>query len=337
MQCHRRIFVFLAALCCVAIVAAQDRTKQTSDPLTFVRQFSSAQDVRRSHPALDKTLDIVAGPKDETQTTDVLQSPRAIAADSEKRVFVVDAGSHAIHVFDFARAKYSLLQADDRMQSPVGIAADQQGTLYVTDKNSRSVLVFDPRGKFSRELMKTHGSESYFEEPRGIAIHRHSGRLYVCDGPRGMVIILDQRGRVLGHIGKRGGGKGQGEFRNPVQVAVANDEVVVLDAGNSRFQVFDLQGHFRRETPAVDADARSGLAADQAGNVYITDPSVSQIEVFGPDGHPLYRFGQTGQEAGQFNGPEGLWIEAGCLFVADTGNRRVQEFRINGQTGSACQ
>ena len=220
---------------------------------------------------------------------------------------------------------------------PWRIAADQQGTLYVTDKSSRSVLVFDPRGKFSRELMKTHGSESYFEEPRGIAIHRPSGRLYVCDGPRSMVVILDKRGKVLGHIGKRGGGRGPGEFSNPVQVAVTGDEVVVLDAGNSRFQVFDLQGHFRRETPAVDADARSGLAADQAGNVYITDPSVSQIEVFGPDGHPLYRFGQTGQEAGQFNGPEGLWIEAGCLIVADTGNRRVQEFRINGQTGSACQ
>jgi tripartite motif-containing protein 71 len=337
MQWRRRIFVFLAALCCVASGFAQDRSKHGSDPLTFIRQFSSAQDARRTHPALDKTLDIVAGPKDETRTTDILQKPRAIAADAERRVFVLEAGSHAIHVFDFARGKYSLLQSEDRMQSPVGIATDQQGTLYVTDKSSRSILVFDARGKFSRELMKTHGKESYFEEPRGIAIHRPSGRLYVCDGPRSMVVILDKRGKVLGHMGKRGGGKGQGEFRNPVQVAVTGDEVVVLDAGNSRFQVFDLQGRFRRETPAVDSDARSGLTADQAGNVYITDPSVSQIEVFGPDGHPLYRFGQTGQEVGQFTGPEGLWIESGCLYVADTGNRRVQEFRINGQSGSECQ
>ena len=38
-----------------------------------------------------------------------------------------------------------------------------------------------------------------------------------------------------------------------MQVAVTGDEVVVLDAGNSRFQVFDLQGRFRRETPAVDS------------------------------------------------------------------------------------
>jgi DNA-binding beta-propeller fold protein YncE len=338
MQCCWRIFAFLVALFCGAIVSAQDSSKKTSDPLTFVRQFSSAQDVKRTHPVLNKTLDIVAGPKDETQTNDVLQSPRAIAADSEKRVFVLDAGSHAIHVFDFARGKYSLLQAEDRMQSPAGIAADQQGTLYVTDKNTRSVLVFDPRGKFSRELMKTHGNESYFEVPGGIAIHRPSGRLYVCDGPRSMVIILDQRGKVLGHIGKRGGGRGPGEFRNPVQVAVAGDEVVVLDAGNSRFQVFDLKGRFRRETPTADAETQSGLAVDSSQNVYITDGTIGQIEVFGPDGRPLYRFGQTGQEDGQLNGPEGLWIESGCLYVADSGNKRVQEFRINGQSASgACQ
>ncbi len=192
------------------------------------------------------------------------------------------------------------------------------------------MLVFDARGKFSRELMKTHGNESYFEEPRGIAIHRRSGHLYVCDVARDMVIILDNRGKVLARIGKRGGGRGPGEFRRPVQVAVSGDEVVVLDAGNSRLQVFDLQGRFRREAPAVDADAQSGLAIDRSDNLYVTDPSIGQVEVFGPDGHSLYRFGQTGEKAGEFSAPKGLWIESGCLCVADTGNRRVQEFRIKG-------
>jgi tripartite motif-containing protein 71 len=338
MQWRRRIFVFLAALCCVASGFAQDRSKQSSDQLTFIRQFSSAQDVRRTHPVLDKTLDIVAGPKEETEKEEVLHSPTAVAADPRNRVFVLDSGSRAVHVFDFERGKYELMSGGDRLQSPAGIATDAAGNLYVIDRMSRSVVVFNAKGKFSRELLQARSrKESYFEAPRGIAVHRSSGRLYVCDTPREMVIILDKRSKILGHIGTRGGGRGPGEFRNPVQVAVSNDEVVVLDAGNSRLQVFDLQGHFRRETPAVDADARSGLAVDRSDNVYITDPSIGQIEVFGPDGHPLYRFGQSGQELGQFNRPEGLWIEAGCLYVADTNNRRVQEFRINVQSGSSCQ
>ncbi len=228
------------------------------------------------------------------------------------------------------------MSGGDRLQSPAGIATDAAGNLYITDRISRSVLVFDAKGKFNRELLRSR-NESYFEAPRGIAVHRPSGRLYVCDTPRQMVIILDKRGKVIGRIGTRGGGRGPGEFRNPVQVAVAGDEVVVLDAGNSRLQVFDLQGHYRREMPAVDADAQSGLAVDGSHNVYVSDSSIGQVEVFGPDGRPLYRFGQAGQEARQFSRPEGLWIESGCLYVADTNNRRVQEFRINGQGGNSCK
>jgi DNA-binding beta-propeller fold protein YncE len=330
-RCYHR-----AAVCWQTLTFAQGGSKQVSDPLTFVRQFSSAQDVRRTHPVVDKTLDIVAGPKEETTKEEVLHSPAAVAADPMHRVFVLDSGSRAVHVFDFGRGKYELMSGGERLQSPAGIATDAAGNVYVTDRNSRSVLIFDAKGKFSRELLRSR-NEAYFEGPRGIAVHRPSGRLYVCDAPREMVIILDKRGKVIGRIGTRGGGRGPGEFRNPVKVSVAADEVVVLDAGNSRLQVFDLQGHFRRETLAVDVDAHSGLAADASGNIYVTDSSIGQIEVFGTDGRPLYRFGQVGEQPGQLNRPEGLWIESGCLYVADTGNRRVQEFRINGQGGSTCQ
>jgi hypothetical protein len=111
MRWRWRMFVLFVALCCVSVAIAQSVSKQSSDHPTFIRQFSSAQDVRRTHPIVDKTLDIVAGPKEAAQVTDFLQSPRAIAADAEKRVFVLDAGSHAVHVFDFSRAKYSLLRA----------------------------------------------------------------------------------------------------------------------------------------------------------------------------------------------------------------------------------
>ena len=266
----------------------------------------------------------------------MLQSPFAVAADPTHRVFVLDAGSRSVHVFDFGRNKYELISGGDRLQSPAGIATDEHGKVYVTDRNSRSVLVFDARGKFSRELMKTHGNESYFEEPRGIAIYRPSGRLYVCDGPRSMVVILDQHGKVVGRIGKRGGGKAPGEFRNPTQVAVTAGEVVVLDAGNYRIQIFDLQGHFRQEMPLVDADAQTGVATDSAGNIYVSYRVTNQIEVWSRGGQLLYRFGQAGQDPGKFNSPTGLWIEDGCLYVADTGNRRVQEFQVGGQRAAKC-
>ncbi len=75
----------------------------------------------------------------------MLQSPFAVAVDPTHRVFVLDAGSRSVHVFDFGRNKYELMSGGDRLQSPAGIAADEHGNVYVTDRNSRSVLVFDAR------------------------------------------------------------------------------------------------------------------------------------------------------------------------------------------------
>ena len=335
MQFCWRIFVLFVAFCSETSAFAQAIPKQVPDRLTFVRQFSSAQDVRRTHPVVDKTLTVVAGPKEAATREEVLQGPFAVAVDPTHRVFVLDAGSRSVHVFDFGRNKYDLMAGGDRLQSPAGIAADDAGNVYVTDRNSRSVLVFDSKGKFNRELTRS-GNESYFEAPRGVAIHNKSGRLYVCDAPRGMVIILDQHGKVVGRIGKRGGGKAPGEFRNPTQVAVTGDEVVVLDAGNYRIQIFDLQGHFRQEIPLVDADVETGIATDNAANIYVSYRLTNQIEVLSPGGQSLYRFGQAGQDPGKFNAPTGLWIEDGCLYVADTGNRRVQEFQVGGQRAAKC-
>jgi len=40
---------------------------------------------------------------------DALQSPVAVTVDSHDRVFVADPGAKAVHVFDFIRSKYGLL------------------------------------------------------------------------------------------------------------------------------------------------------------------------------------------------------------------------------------
>jgi len=44
---------------------------------------------------------------------------------------------------------------------------------------------------------------------------------------------------------------------------------------------------------------------------------------------PLASFGQPGQELGEFSEPDGLWIDsANRLYVADSGNGRVQIFQL---------
>lgn len=318
---------------------AQSDAQKASASLNFVRAFSSAGDVRREHPIANLTLEILAGRKDLEIRADVLQSPSAVTTDSKHRVFVADPDAKSVHVFDFSHSKYSRLEGSGgHLVTPVSLAVDGRDNLYVADRGSRNVLIYDSAGKFNGYLSKLSGGESYFESPASITIDRSIGRIYVSDTLRHMVIIMDDRGRLIGKIGKRGGGDQPGEFKLPGQVVVGGGELIVLDAGNARIQILDTAGHFRRSINLAWADNRTGLALDQQGNIYVSDPDLDEIRVYGPEGKLLYVFDSGTIEGEEFSHPLGMWVDAGyCLYVVDSQSNRVGLFQISGQNAPPCQ
>jgi DNA-binding beta-propeller fold protein YncE len=180
---RRRAFVLL--VCCIVVgppVAAnrtfassqrsQTDAEQSSTSLSFVRAFSSADDVRRPHLRLGRTLEFIAGHKDAAATpVNVLQSPSAVTTDSNHHVFVADPGANAVHVFDFTHSQYSLLEKGlDRLGNPVLLAVDGHNNLYVVDKAARTVVIYDSAGKFLGHFWTARGGESYPDNPAGIAI-----------------------------------------------------------------------------------------------------------------------------------------------------------------------
>jgi len=312
--------------------------KDTPEHLRFVRQFSSAQDVRRGLPPIvNRSLDILAGAKEKEPVLEALQHPFGITTDPSHRIWITDPGAGAVHIFDFVHSKYSVLQDPNHLRSPLGIAADRDGNVYVTDISAGNVFVYDSAGKFLPSLRPSRSHESYFESPWGIAVDQVTDRIYVCDAARHMVIVLDRKGHVLAHFGPRGGGRGPGEFRYPTQVAAAGSEIAVLDSGNSRVQILDAQGRFVREIGLTGTNRRAGLAMDNKKNVYVTDPDLNRLVVFNHDGDRLYDFGEIGNQPGQFSGISGIWIDSSqCLYVVDSQNKRAQVFRIDGSDGTDC-
>ncbi len=304
-----------------------------------MRAFSSADDVTRGHPILGLTLDILAGRKDPEPRHDELQSPSVVTTDSNHRVFVADPAAKAVHVFDFSHSKYSrLVGVGGDAVTPVALAVDGHDNLYVADRSSRTVLIYDSAGKFSGYVGRLSGGESYFESPAGITIDRATGRIYVSDTLRHMVIIMDDRGQLIAKIGKRGGGKQSGEFKLPGQLVVGGGELIVLDTGNTRIQIFDTGGHFRRTIYLAYADNRTGLALDDQGNIYVSDPALNQIQVYSHDGQLLYTFDPRTIEGANFSHPLGMWVDAGyCLYVVDSQSHRVGLFQISGQNAQPCQ
>jgi streptogramin lyase len=73
-----------------------------------------------------------------------------------------------------------------------------------------------------------------------------------------------------------------------------------------------------------------GIAADSAGNVWVTDTAQNRVQKFNSAGEYQCQIGSTGGGNGQFRSPTGIAADAaGNVWVVDRGNARVQEIGPN--------
>jgi DNA-binding beta-propeller fold protein YncE len=265
-------------------------------------------------------------------------------------MLIVDPAARALHVLHGGDSFRIAGGPQRRLRLPNGIAVDAADNIYVADSERGLVLVYAPDGKFLHYIGK-RGDESLFHYPTAIAIDRNSGRLFVLDSPRHLLFVLDLEGNVLQRIGRRSAhsiGKFSGDtipmdLDYPTEIAIGNNELVVVDSGNSRIRIMDLQcnplAQFRiPATPGPPMIDEVGLSLDLAGNIYVSSVRDSHIRIYGRDGSLLGSFGRTGSEIGEFNSPAGLWIDGmDRLYVADTNNGRVQVFQLSHDAESGTE
>jgi RHS repeat-associated protein len=148
-------------------------------------------------------------------------------------------------------------------------------------------------------------------------------------------------------------GSGNGQLREPEGglVADALGNVWVSDTENSRLEEFNSKGEFVRIAGSSGEGSGQfkttyGVTVDSSGNVWATDEGNSRVEEFTGGGAFVKMFGWGvsngeskfeictsscraglhGSGNGEFYVPEGIAVDSkGNIFVADRGNKRVQE------------
>jgi hypothetical protein len=279
----------------------------------------------------------------------ILLAPHHVTVDSRGRVLIVDPDARAVHVLGDGDSFRLAGGPHRRLRLPNGIAVDAADNIYIADSERGLVLVYGPDGKFLRYIGK-RGDESLFHYPTAIAIDRNRGRLFLLDPPRHLLFVLDLEGNILKRIG-RPRPHAIGRFNDdtipmdlddPTEMAIGDNELVVVDSGNSRIHVMDLEGQpvaqfFILAIPGPPNANHVGLSVDRTGKIYVSGTRDPHIRIYSRDGSPLGSFGHTGIEVGEFNSPAGLWIDAtNRLYVADTNNGRVQVFQLSHGSGNAA-
>ncbi len=186
----------------------------------------------------------------------------------------------------------------DAAVAPYTVGSSQPGrTMWLADAGAH-VVVGLPLGSAgpggAPVILGGHdvpgSDDQHFRAPGGVAATSR-GTLFVSDSDNHRVQVFDAQGRRIATLGQSGvAGGGPGQLNQPARLALAGDDrLFVADSGNHRVVEFDVAN------PAAPREMRTIGRSGLAGS--------------GPD---------------TFDTPLGLAVDATFLYVADSGNGRVQ-------------
>lgn len=121
-----------------------------------------------------------------------LRKPVAVCQDATGFLYVLDAETLRVHVFDRngAALRQVALMTDvaHPLNGPAGLAVDSSGHLYVTDAVNNAVMIYDRNGTYLQRWGGTGSQVDGFWSPSGIFIDPRDA-IYIADQMNGRVQV----------------------------------------------------------------------------------------------------------------------------------------------------
>jgi sugar lactone lactonase YvrE len=259
-----------------------------------------------------------------------LDAPEGVAVDADGNVFVAerntigsitgdrlvkyDADGTFLDVIAGPPPNSSAFPTGE-VADPSAVAVAPSGNVYVLEKysnNDNRVQYFDDLGTYLGTWGDYGSGNGEFIHPEGIAVDS-TGNVYVADTGNDRIQAFTSSGGLITSWGAT----------NPTGVAVDGSDVVYV-AGNNTIARYDTGG---APLSSWGATGAVGIAIDGSDNAWVTIGSA--IKVYDNTGANLL----STYGSGVLSGAESISIApSGKVYVADTGNGRIQRFSSAGAT-----
>ncbi|MEP6569310.1 MAG: NHL repeat-containing protein [Acidobacteriota bacterium] len=204
------------------------------------------------------------------------------------------------------------------------IGVDGSGKIYVGEYSGGRIQVFDPEGKFLTQWMVDPKMPltGLAADRNGVVYVVQSGKISRHDG---------QTGNLIGQMAYAGGWGFDDVF------VTADGGLIAAWYGNRDDIVrFDTTGKVVRTIRAAissvtdESELDTHLAVDGLGNVYALGTFSNAVFKFSPEGKFITRFGDEGEQAGQFRAAQSIAVDGhGLVYVSDI--KGVQVFDNSGR------
>ena len=247
----------------------------------------------------------------------------AVAVNSEGLVAVTNGGSRRVHLLTkegaLVRSIGKRMLGGCRL---LGVTFDLKGNVWVTDYSNNKVVKLSQDGRLLQTIHHAGSDSDCLSCPMGVSVSPE-GLVYICDHSNHRVTVYDEDGKFLFAFGSKGSGPEY--FDGPLGITFGSDGLVyVSDKGTRRVCVWSKEGTFKRYfTPRY---APTSIAATSDNHLLITSHSFHIVMVYTLEGELVHEFGGKGSRTGRFNGPLGICVNSGLVYVADMENYRVQVF-----------
>ena len=169
-----------------------------------------------------------------------ISSPNEVTIDtgSSPIVYVTDPPSMAIFKYNTSGKLLGTIDLQSKgLQRPAGIAyAD--GYLLIVDLGGHCIFKLDPEGMFVGKIGSYGDQLGCLNQPYGIAV-LPNGLFAVTEMGNHRVSVFNTEGQFETCFGNKG--REPGMFTTPKGISANSSHLVVVDYGNKRLQVFEIQ------------------------------------------------------------------------------------------------
>ena len=216
-------------------------------------------------------------------------------------IYIADATNNRVQIFT-NNGDY-LFMFDEKMNYPLGICITQKRVL-VTQHTSHCVNMYKLEGKLIKSVGSKGIGETQFNCPFGLAVSDRTNNVYVTESNRVQILTEDLKFHSM---------FGTGMFKNPYDIKVTRDRVLVLDQSDPCMFVFDSNHVLTNRLITHSAGKQTyypvSFDIDREYNIIVSDYSGDCVCVFNQEGGEIHRIGKRGQGIGEFINPWGVTLD----------------------------